>query len=316
MPKISILTPVFNAEGYIGEAIKSVAKSTFQDYEHIIVDDGSTDSSRKAIYKALSSLSDSASSKVKVYTKENSGEAATDNFAFSMSTGQLVLVLNADDIVSPNLLGRSVEEMEKHPHIVVTYPDWTMIDQNGNQISQTRTKEYGIETLIGKFECLPGPGACIRRSAISEDFLRDPKFPLVSDYECWQRLSLKGPFLRIPEFLAYWRLHGENLSITRRGSEWANQAILVATEFASKDFVKSNQRMKRLASLGLSRAYLLAASQAVWDPKVPYWKYLKKYAMFGFRNGRVFHPMDLPVLAQIVYSKLIGRFRLGEKNYT
>jgi glycosyltransferase involved in cell wall biosynthesis len=69
MPKFSVITPVYNAANFIGEDIKSVAKSDFLDYEHIIVDDGSTDSSREAIGKAIKSLSIDASSKVRVFSK-------------------------------------------------------------------------------------------------------------------------------------------------------------------------------------------------------------------------------------------------------
>ena len=303
------MTPVYNAADYIGEAIKSVANSDFLDYEHIVVDDGSTDSSRQSIEDTVRALDKQAASKVKVYSKPNSGEADTDNFALSKSSGEYIVVLNADDIVGPSLLRRSIEEMDKNLEIVVTYPDWTKIDASGDSLEHVKTRDFSIDALIGEFECLPGPGAFIRRSAIDFDILRDPEYPLVSDYECWQRLSLKGPFLRIPEPHAYWRIHGHNLSITSRGSTWADQAILVAKNFLLNAAVARDSRLRRLAKLGLSRAYLVAALQGAWDPQVPIFRYLTRYLSLGLKGGRVLLIKDFPILAQIVYSRGIGQLR-------
>jgi glycosyltransferase involved in cell wall biosynthesis len=310
------LTPVYNAADYIGEAIKSVANSDFLDYEHIVVDDGSTDSSRQLIEDTVRALDKQAASKVKIYSKPNSGEADTDNFALSKSSGEYIVVLNADDIVGPSLLRRSIEEMDKNPEIVVTYPDWTKIDGSGDYLEHVKTRDFSIETLIGEFECLPGPGACIRRSAIEFDILRDPQYPLVSDYECWQKLSLRGPFLRIPEPHAFWRIHGQNLSVTSRGAIWADQAILVSKNFLLNAAVARDSRLRRLAKLGLSRAYLVAALQGAWDARVPIFHYLTRYFVLGLRGGRVLSIKDFPILAQIVYSRGISRLRASPTSKT
>ena len=309
MPKFSVITPVYNAENFIGEAIKSVAKSDFTDYEHIIVDDGSTDSSREAISSAIESLGIDASSRVKFFSKSNSGESDTDNYALMRATGEFLVVLNADDILGPSLLRRSNEEMQKNPQAVVTYPDWSMIDESGNIFQQVLTKDYSIEALIGGFDCLPGPGACIRREILGEDLLRDPKFSLISDYECWQRLSLKGPFIRIPESHAFWRLHGENLSITSRGRKWADQAITVAKNFSKNQVVIKDRRLKRLSRLGLSRAYLLAALQGAWDRNVPMFAYLKNSLGLGILNGRLIARRDIPILLQVGYNLVVRAIR-------
>jgi glycosyltransferase involved in cell wall biosynthesis len=309
MPKVSVLTPVYNAADFIGEAIKSVAESDFQDYEHIIVDDGSTDSSRESIAEAVHSLSKEACAKVQVFYKSNSGEAETDNYALDRASGDFVVVLNADDIIGQSLLRRSIEEIEKSQSILVTYPDWTMIDKVGAQISEIRTKEFSLEELIGRFDCLPGPGACIRRSAIETSF-RDSNYPLISDYEFWQRMALKGNFVRIPEFHASWRLHGQNLSTISRGADWAHQAISVAKKLAYSSDVAVNRKLKRLAALGLSRAYLLAALQGTWDERVPIGLYLRKSLILGARNGRILSLRDVVVLITAFWSLIKRKFRV------
>jgi hypothetical protein len=316
MVLVSVITPAFNAADFIEDAIMSVAQSKSRDYEHIVVDDGSTDSTRKVIERTLRKLNQESSSKVRFFSKTNSGEADTDNFAFSKSRGEFLIVLNADDIISPELIGRSVQEMIKHPDVVVTYPDWLMIEADGKEIDKVNTQNYSIEKLIGGFDCLPGPGACIRRSALGKGLFRDPRFPLISDYECWQRLSQVGPFLRIPEFHGFWRMHGENLSLTSRGHGWAKQAIQVAQEFRESELVAKDANLKRLASLGLSRAYLLAAIQGVWDRSVPMITYLKNSLKLGFANGRLFSTKDTLVVLKIIQASLfqgLKFFSRGEK---
>ena len=300
MVLVSVITPVFNAEHYIAEAIKSVSLSDFTDYEHIVVDDGSTDASESVILQTLLDLGEEASSRVRFYSKENSGEADTDNFAMARAFGELVIVLNADDVIGSALLRRSAEVMSKNPDVVVTYPDWTMINALGEPIELVETKEFSFERLIGRFDCLPGPGACIRKSALGGDVFRNPQFPLISDYECWQRLSLEGSFMRIPEFHGYWRMHGENLSLTSRGYGWALQAIGVAKSFSERRAVLRDKGLKRVALLGLSRAYLLASIQGIWDKRVPMLRYLGNSLQLGFFNGRIINRKDVLILLKIV----------------
>lgn len=308
MVYVSVLTPVFNGMKSIGEAISSVSRSTYLDYEHIIVDDGSTDQTMEVIKKTILNLDANSRSKVKVFSKLNSGEADTDNFAMGHASGQLIIVLNADDIIEPGLIERSVNVMVSNSFVVVSYPDWRMIDSEGTFGRQIKTKEFSLKRLIADFDCLPGPGACIRRSALESEFLRNPEFPLISDYECWQRLALRGRFQRIPETLAYWRLHGNNLSLTSRGAKWANQAILVAEKFLHSPAIATNRELKRYAMQGLSRSYLLAALQGTWDAQVPSISYLMASLRLGLIGGRPLKLRDAPLLLMVLLRSLARVF--------
>jgi glycosyltransferase involved in cell wall biosynthesis len=309
MTLVTIITPVFNGEKYIGEAIRSVASSSYSTYEHFIVDDGSTDNTQGAIRECLEKLGPEARAKVRVLATENFGEAEADNLAVAESTGDLIIVLNADDVVGEHLLQRSVEVMNNNPEIVVSYPDWSMIDSGGGEIRKVTTKEFSLEALIGDFECLPGPGACIRRLSLGGDRLRNPNYSLVSDYESWQRLCLRGDFKRIPEVLASWRLHGKNLSIFARGYTWAVQAILVTENFTAKIKAQGDKRLQKFASLGVSRAYLLAALQGKWDSRVPTLSYLWKSIKRGAWLGKPLRFRDTLILASIIWI-LCKRFAL------
>lgn len=97
MPLFSVIIPVYNKANYIEETLKSVLEQRFTDYEIIIIDDGSTDSSLKIINQ----FSDN---RICIYTQENKGVAAARNFGIEKSKGKLIAFLDADDYWFPNHL--------------------------------------------------------------------------------------------------------------------------------------------------------------------------------------------------------------------
>ena len=98
---VSILIPAFNAEAWIGDTIRSALAQTWQRKEIIIVDDGSTD-------ETLAIARRFASKELVVVGQENQGAAAARNHAFSLSQGDYIQWLDADDLLSPDKLARSV----------------------------------------------------------------------------------------------------------------------------------------------------------------------------------------------------------------
>lgn len=90
MPEISVILPVFNSEEFIGKAIESVLAQTFEDFELIIVNDGSTDSSKDII----DSFEDE---RIRLITQSNQGPGAARNNAFKMAQGRYVMYLDSDD---------------------------------------------------------------------------------------------------------------------------------------------------------------------------------------------------------------------------
>jgi glycosyltransferase involved in cell wall biosynthesis len=105
-PLVSILIPAFNAEGSIAETLRSAIAQTWKHKEIIVVDDGSTDGT-------LCVARQFEAEGVKVFTKENQGAAATRNTAFSLSQGDYIQWLDADDLLSPDKIARQVEALNE-----------------------------------------------------------------------------------------------------------------------------------------------------------------------------------------------------------
>src|SRR5271157_2376967 len=101
-PLVSILIPAYNAETWIADTIKSAIGQTWPRKEIIVVDDGSTD-------QTLAVARDFASKNVAVVTHENQGAASTRNHALSLSQGDYIQWLDADDLLSPDKIARQME---------------------------------------------------------------------------------------------------------------------------------------------------------------------------------------------------------------
>lgn len=107
MPEISVILPVFNSEEFIGKAIESVLAQTFEDFELIIVNDGSTDSSKEII----DSFSDE---RIRIISQSNQGPGAARNNALKMAQGSYVMYLDSDDWFCPDALEVAYSEINKY----------------------------------------------------------------------------------------------------------------------------------------------------------------------------------------------------------
>src|SRR3989338_3475720 len=96
-PKISVVVPAFNAERYIGAAIQSVLSQSYQDFELIVVDDGSQDDTGRIVH----AIHDD---RIRYVRKENGGPATARNYALSIATGEYIAYCDADDQYKENHL--------------------------------------------------------------------------------------------------------------------------------------------------------------------------------------------------------------------
>jgi len=138
-PKISVLTTIYNGERFLKETIESVLGQTFKDFEYIIVDDGSTDNTKKII-------KDFKDSRIKYfhYGKNqgyfNLGNVV--NFGLEKCKGKYIARLDADDICYPKRLEIQYEYLEKHPKIFMLGSSADIIDSEGKKIGNMMKKPW------------------------------------------------------------------------------------------------------------------------------------------------------------------------------
>lgn len=279
LPLVSVVTPMYNAENFIEETIKSVSDSTYGRVEYLLVNDGSNDDSLGRAISALKSFRFPS----RIVSQSNAGEPKAVNAGVSLASGKYLLVLNADDKIHPQLLERAVQILESNTEIVVAYPDWEIIDSKGASLRLIETYEYSVDLLLGDAYCIPGPGALIRREALGDQSLREPGLNLVSDFASWLTLSLKGDFIRIPEVLAQWRSHdGATTNQRRGGSEISRQIITAVTSHLKREELPSSHRVLRRQAR--SMALYRAALQGIYQGDSPGRRYMLGSLLIVFRR--------------------------------
>ena len=119
-PLVSVIIPCYNLSEFLPEAVESVVKQTFTDWECIIVDDGSTDNTRKV---ALSLQKRYPGRRIWYFEKQNEGVAIARNFGISKARGKYILPLDADDMIEPTFLEKAVKILETEQDISIVYCD-------------------------------------------------------------------------------------------------------------------------------------------------------------------------------------------------
>lgn len=251
MAVFSIITPVFNGADFIEETIKSVlTNASGSDFEYIVVDDGSTDSTPTIL--------ESFKDQIKYFRQENRGQASAINSGIALALGRYCLIVNSDDpLVSPELFRKSQELLDANPNIAVTYPDWALIDANGKKLEEIKVKEFSLDELVGRFNCLVGPGGVFRSSQAKEIGGWDSNFRFVPDYDFWLKLVAFGEFKRIPEVLAVWRSHGNSISIGSRGLEMSKERVTVIENYLKRSPATPIELQRMATSNSLYRAAVL-----------------------------------------------------------
>lgn len=291
----SIITPVYNGEKWIGTTIESVLATCANfSYEYIVVNDGSVDETRKIL--------STYSSVVKIVNQENQGEAASVNNGLKIAQGRYIIVVSADDPMrSSELLSLAKTSLDNDENLVCVYPSWSVIDSSANILRNIDVEEFSENALVGEFKCLVGPGGVFRRDAALQIGGRQKHLRFTSDYDFWLRLSRLGQFQRIPGYLAYWREHESSTSIAYRGTEMANERILMM-----QDFLKSNPRIpKEIKMNAMSNAYYQAALLVYFDPHIPAKKLLARALLARPKNLFLFRRRIMAYILLTPFSKPI-----------
>jgi len=216
-PTISVLLPIFNGEKFLDECLAGLLTQSFEDFEIVAVDDGSSDGSAE-ILKVWCSRD----SRIRVSTRPHSGLVEALNAGLSACRGELIARMDADDKVHPRRLELQAQAFEDSPDLdvvaslVTHFPDETLREGlriyegwlNSLVTHDQIIRERFIESPI------PHPAAMVRRSVLEEaSGYREVGFP--EDYDLWLRLAAAGKrFGKVPEELYFWRHHEARLTFT------------------------------------------------------------------------------------------------------
>lgn len=250
MPKISVIIPAFNAEATILETIQSIQKQTFQDFEILVVDDGSTDRTLE-IVRAINDP------RIKSFSFPNGGVSVARNRGIEAASGEFLSFIDNDDLWTHEKLAMQLKALEQNPNAHAAY-SWTvnMID-DGQSISFVQGAESTCEgniypdLLIGNF-IASGSNILIRREVVEVIGGFEPNLAF-SDWDFYLRIAAKFNFVVVPKPQILYRKISGSMSSK---SEKMEREGLIALERA---FAMAPQELQYLKKRSLASLYRYCA---------------------------------------------------------
>ena len=206
---VSIITPVFNGEPYLAEAIDSALSQTYSNFELLIVNDGSSDNSRQIIEPYL------RDPRIHYFEKTNGGVASARNYALRHAQGKYIAFLDQDDKWLANKLALQVEYLEGHKDAALHYAKQQVIDTDGHAFSfdwPTGVTGSCLREIFQRNQ-ITILTTLVRKSVIDEVGFFNEALSGTDDYEMWMRILLKYPIHFDNTILAEYRLHDTNVSL-------------------------------------------------------------------------------------------------------
>jgi glycosyltransferase involved in cell wall biosynthesis len=236
-PVVSVVMPVYNGEKYIKEAIESILRQTFVDFEFIIVDDASTDSTAEII----GSYSDPRIRYIKNET--NLQVAKTLNKGIAAAKGTYIARMDADDISLPERFEQQVTFMQAHPDIDVC-GTWYKTFGAQNYLQKLPAEHEQVKSDLLFYSPIAHPSVMMKTSIFLHDKYPED-FPKAEDYALWTQLIKRCRFANLPVCLLHYRVHTEQTGMA------ANDIQLASTRKALSSFV-NNIGMKDIGDIHLS----------------------------------------------------------------
>lgn len=204
-PLVTVYITSYNYADYLEESIQSILNQTLQDFELLIIDDGSTDNSREIIRRY------EERNNVYCIFQNNKGLNRTNNVALKFSRGKYLVRLDADDYMDAHALQIMVSDLEKNPECAIVFPDYYLIDENGKITGQIRRHDFNRDVSLAD---QPAHGACtmIRRDVLIRIGGYVEKFDRQDGYDLWLKILGKYSMSNINLPLFYYRQHSRNLT--------------------------------------------------------------------------------------------------------
>ena len=210
-PAVSIIIAAFNAAGFIADALNSVLAQDFADYEIVVINDGSPDTPE--LERVLAPFSD----RMVYIRQENRGISGARNTAIRAARGQLIALLDADDLWTPNYLSVQIAKLRADPTIDVLYPNAIFFGDGpevGRDFMSVCPSEGDVtfESLLSQ-RCHVMVSVMARREALERAGLFDEDLRSCEDFDLWLRMVRNGSRISYHrEKLVYYRRHKGSLS--------------------------------------------------------------------------------------------------------
>lgn len=271
MPYFSVITPSFNQGPYLATCLESVRGQGVDDYEQIIIDNCSTDETKKILARW------SGDRHLKIIVEPDSGQSEAVNKGFQMAQGEVICWLNSDDAYPPETFHK-LQKIFSNPEINVVFGDALQISYDGKNAPERAVAQFFNRNDLIRWWNSPvrlhQPAIFFRRSVMESTGLLNEQLHYTMDYEYWWRLSERYDFDYIPEVLAIQHRQPGSKTIKAWEHVLEEREKIFSPYYDLLKRKKSDLRRERATAL--ARHYLLQAYSVVERDRPGAWYYFKK----------------------------------------
>lgn len=220
-PKVTVLMTVYNDQKYVGLAIQSILDQTFEDYEFIIINDGSTDGTQNILtyYATLDQ-------RIKVYNQPNSGMSVALNRGLREARGIYIARMDSDDISYPFRLQIEYDFLNNHPECGLVGGGVEIIDTNGRVIGERNIRTRNAKKIL-KHRCIfQHSEVMFRKDVVIALGGYHERFKNALDYDLWLRISTVKEIVKIDKILGKWRLNPGGLTLSHSPEQESERRII------------------------------------------------------------------------------------------
>jgi glycosyltransferase involved in cell wall biosynthesis len=276
-PKLSVIIASYNHQDYISETLRSLEEQTFQDFEIIIVDDGSTDKTVE--------VAKNAQSRAQIHTQENQGVVAARNRGVSMAKGKYICFVDSDDVVLPERFAKQVALLDGDAELGLVFADALIIDSQGEKIGRFSdvypVVAGDVAQMLSLHYCFtPMITVMVRADVLRKTGPFEKPGP-ICDYMKWIEVAHISKVYYDPEPLGCWRRHQTSTSkqANKVKSYAKTRAALkrILKKYPTLEAEIGKKIIKRYSRSYFLTAFWLAADGHVGRARKYYYKAVKLY---------------------------------------
>ncbi len=209
-PLVSVVMAVCNGEEYVGEALDSILGQSFQDFECIVINDGSVDNTAGILQENAR-----LDQRLFVFHQENQGLIAALNRGCRLARGKYIARMDADDVSAPDRFAMQVDFLDRHSMVAALGGAIKLINAKSELIGEHHypLDDRQIKEALGENNCsLAHPTVMMRKCAFDTTGGYRRSFLHAEDYDLWLRMAERFEFANLPDVLLYYRIHARQIS--------------------------------------------------------------------------------------------------------
>jgi glycosyltransferase involved in cell wall biosynthesis len=262
-PRVSVVIPTYNALKFLPQTIASVMAQTFQDFELLLIDDGSSDGTADWVAQYNQNTD---GHKIQFFQQQRGGVSVARNLGIQNAQGEFIAFLDADDLWVPTKLAQQVNYLNQHPRVGLVHGAIALMDEAGTltgRVLSSKPIASSLPRLLTQ-NAVACQTVLVRRSCFEQAGRFDSQADTVEDWDLWMRVARFYPIVGLPEVLAHYRQVESSLSRSHeRMVPTYHYVIEKNYEFCQDELTRLGVNDRRLKATSYASAYQCLAWKAI-----------------------------------------------------